>query len=52
MQKYRCKVCGYIYDPEEGDTEHGIDAGTSFDTLPEDWLCPTCNVDKSNFEPA
>jgi rubredoxin len=49
MQKYICIVCGYIYDPEEGDMVHGIPAGTPFDDLPEDWLCPLCGVTKELF---
>jgi rubredoxin len=52
MQKYRCTICDYIYDPEAGDPSNGIEPGTSFDDLPEDWVCPLCGVDKSNFEPA
>ncbi|VFQ42879.1 rubredoxin [Desulfoluna butyratoxydans] len=50
MKKYECTVCGYIYDPEEGDAENGIAAGTAFEDLPEDWLCPVCGVGKSEFE--
>ncbi len=50
MKKYICKVCGYIYDPEKGDTSHGISAGTSFQNLPDDWRCPICGVPKSEFE--
>ena len=50
MKKYECTVCGYIYDPEEGDLENGIEAGTPFADLPEDWLCPVCGVGKSEFE--
>jgi len=51
MDKYRCIICDYIYDPEQGDPAHGIAAGTSFDDIPDDWSCPLCGVDKSNFEP-
>lgn len=51
MQKYSCIPCGYIYDPEVGDDSAGIAAGTSFDDLPEDWVCPICGVGKSDFEP-
>lgn len=40
MKKYRCTVCEYIYDPEAGDPENGIPAGTAFEDLPEGWLCP------------
>lgn len=50
MQKYRCIVCGYIYDPEEGGPESGIESGTPFEKLPEDWVCPVCGADKSQFE--
>jgi len=49
--KYRCTVCGYIYDPEEGDPDNGIEPGTQFEDLSEDWICPVCGVDKSMFEP-
>jgi len=51
MQKYVCVPCGYVYDPEEGDPNNGIDPGTPFEDLPEDWVCPVCGVDKSLFEP-
>jgi rubredoxin len=50
MDKYVCKVCGYIYDPEKGDPEADIKPGTSFDDLPEDWVCPECGVGKDQFE--
>ena len=49
MQKYECDVCGYIYDPELGDPDNGVAAGTSFADIPEDWVCPECGVDKSSF---
>lgn len=49
MKKYICEVCGYVYDPAVGDTEHGIKAGTSFNDLPEDWTCPPCGADKHAF---
>ena len=51
MKKYSCTVCGYVYDPAEGDTDNEIAPGTSFDALPDDWVCPICGVDKGNFEP-
>lgn len=51
MDKYRCIICDYVYDPEQGDPDHGIAPGTSFDDIPDDWTCPLCGVDKSNFEP-
>ncbi len=49
MDKYVCQVCGYVYDPEQGDPESDIPAGTSFDDLPEDWVCPVCGAGKSEF---
>ncbi len=50
MKKYRCKICGYIYDPAKGDSDAGIPPGTSFDDLPPDWTCPVCGVTKEDFE--
>ena len=50
MDKYRCIVCGYIYDPAVGDATQGIPAGTPFEDLPDSWVCPECGVDKSQFE--
>ncbi len=46
MDKWVCTVCGYIYDPAVGDTANNIAAGTSFESLPEDWVCPECGVGK------
>lgn len=51
MQKYLCTVCNYIYDPAVGDIGQGVAPGTSFDKLPEDWVCPECGVGKDMFEP-
>jgi len=51
MQKYECGVCGYIYDPEKGDAEGNLPAGTPFEKLPEDWSCPVCGASKSEFTP-
>lgn len=50
MQKYRCEVCGYVYDPAQGDSSSGIAAGTPFDKLPDDWVCPICGAGKDQFE--
>jgi rubredoxin len=50
MKKYKCMVCGYIYDPREGDDTQGIAQGTSFENLPEDWTCPVCGATKDQFE--
>lgn len=51
MQKYVCSVCGYVYDPEEGDPENDIEPGTRFEDLPDDWTCPLCGAGKDEFEP-
>ena len=51
MQKYVCLVCGYVYNPEEGDPDGGIKPGTKFEDIPDDWTCPVCGADKSQFEP-
>ena len=48
--KYECVACGYIYDPEIGDPDGGVAAGTTFDDIPEDWVCPLCGVGKDMFE--
>jgi rubredoxin len=50
MDKYKCVVCGYIYDPAEGDPSGGIAPGTSFADLPDDYICPVCGAGKSEFE--
>jgi len=50
MSKWRCSVCGYVYDPATGEPDEGIEAGTPFDKIPEDWVCPDCGADKSFFE--
>lgn len=50
IERYRCTVCGYIYDPEKGDPDSGINPGTPFENLPADWVCPVCGADKSAFE--
>ena len=49
MQKYVCDVCGYVYDPEVGDPDSGIEPGTAFEDIPEDWVCPICGVTKEDF---
>jgi rubredoxin len=50
MVKYRCILCDYVYDPEEGDPDNGIPAGTSFEDLPPEWVCPLCGATKDEFE--
>jgi flavin reductase (DIM6/NTAB) family NADH-FMN oxidoreductase RutF/rubredoxin len=47
--KYKCQVCGYIYDPVAGDPDGGIKAGTPFEAIPDSWTCPVCGADKSQF---
>ncbi|MCK4410157.1 MAG: rubredoxin [Candidatus Eisenbacteria sp.] len=50
MKKYKCALCGYIYDPAVGDPDAGIDPGTAFDDLPDGWVCPVCGAGKDQFE--
>jgi len=50
MDKWKCTVCGYIYDPEEGDPDSGIEPATPFQELPEDWVCPECGAAKKYFQ--
>ena len=52
MQKYVCDLCGYVYDPAEGDPDNGIAPATPFTEIPDDWTCPICGVGKDMFEPA
>ena len=49
MQKYVCDLCGYVYDPNEGDSAAGIKPGTAFSDLPADWVCPLCGAAKESF---
>ncbi len=49
--RYICISCGYIYDPEKGDPDNGVDSGTPFDDIPDDWTCPMCYVGKDQFDP-
>lgn len=51
MIKYVCDVCGYVLDPEQGDPDNGIEPGTAFEDLPDDWTCPMCGVEKDQFSP-
>lgn len=50
MDKYKCTVCGYIYDPAKGDPDRGYPPGTAFTALPPTWTCPECGASKSEFE--
>ena len=50
MERYVCTVCGYVYDPADGDPDHDVAAGTPWDKVPDEWVCPMCGADKSMFE--
>jgi rubredoxin len=50
MDNYVCTVCGYVYDHQQGDPDNGIDPGTKFEDLPDDWDCPVCGASKDDFE--
>lgn len=50
LPSYICTVCGYIYDPVVGDPDNGVPAGTAFEDIPDDWVCPVCGVEKDMFE--
>ena len=49
MKKYVCDLCGWVYDEELGDPENGIEAGTKFEDLPDDFVCPLCGAGKDEF---
>jgi rubredoxin len=51
-KKYVCTVCGYVYDPDKGDPDSGIEPGTAFEDLPGDWTCPECGAPTDAFEAA
>jgi rubredoxin len=51
MQRFVCGVCGYVYDPAEGDSESNVPPGVPFEKLPEDWVCPICGAGKDEFSP-
>jgi rubredoxin len=50
MKKFRCRVCGYVYDEAIGDGSLGIAPGTPFEELPKKWVCPACQANKSYFD--
>lgn len=50
MEKWVCTVCGYVYDPKIGDPDNGVEPGTSFTDISDDWVCPECGVGKDMFE--
>ena len=49
MEKYVCDVCGFVYDPAVGDPDNGIEPGTAWEDVAEDWVCPLCGVGKDSF---
>ncbi len=49
MKRYWCRICGYIYDPQEGDPGNGVPPGTPFESLPANWVCPKCGAPKRYF---
>ena len=51
MERYKCLLCGYIYDPKIGDPENGVAPGTAFGDIGDDWVCPECGAGKDEFEP-
>ena len=50
MTKWVCTLCGWEYDPEIGDPDGGIEPGTAFEDIPDDWVCPLCGATKDDFE--
>ena len=50
MKKWECRTCGFIYDEAEGLPDEGIEAGTSWEDVPDDWICPECGTPKSDFD--
>ena len=51
LKKYTCSVCGYVYDPAAGDPDNGVEPGTAFEKLPDEWVCPVCGATKDQFTP-
>jgi flavin reductase (DIM6/NTAB) family NADH-FMN oxidoreductase RutF/rubredoxin len=51
LKKYTCSVCGYVYDPANGDPDNGVKPGTAFESLPDEWVCPVCGATKDQFSP-
>jgi len=49
MIRYKCVICGYIYDPDLGDPNDGIEPGIPFSDLPYDYICPVCGAGKDEF---
>ncbi|MBM4286318.1 MAG: rubredoxin [Deltaproteobacteria bacterium] len=51
MKQHQCQICGYIYDPAQGDAEGKIPPNTPFEKLPDNWVCPICGASKDQFSP-
>jgi len=51
VMKFECEVCGYVYDPEQGDEIGGVEHGTPFEDLLASWVCPWCGASRDNFKP-
>ena len=49
--KYVCELCGYVYNPDQGDPDNQIPTGTDFEDIPDEWCCPLCGATKADFEP-
>ena len=50
MAKWECKLCGYVYDSEKGDPDNGLEPGTAWEDVPDDWVCPLCGAGKGEFK--
>ena len=50
MEKWKCKICDWVFDPAIGDPDNGVPAGTAFEAVPSDWVCPICGAAKDEFE--
>lgn len=50
MDKWKCTLCDYVYDPAIGDPDSGVAAGTVFEDIPDDWVCPWCGASKDKFK--
>ncbi|MEQ9586408.1 MAG: rubredoxin [Parvibaculaceae bacterium] len=50
MRKFRCLFCSHIYDEAKGDPESGVQPGTRFEDLPDEWGCPDCGASKDDYE--
>lgn len=51
MRRYRCRICGFVYEPADGDRMRRIPPGTAFEDLPGGWVCPICGTSRDDFDP-